>query len=173
MRNTYIKTALAVTTAFVFSGAAFAGTATSSLAVTATVAANCTIDATGGLAFGAYDPVGANGASGVDLDNSASTISTTCTNGSSANITLGQGANPDVSSTAAAPLRQMSDGATHVLAYNLYSDSGFTTVWDDVTGVGTTGTGVAVPVTVYGKIPKGQTVPVGSYTDTVIATVTF
>lgn len=171
MRNNLSKTALAAVL-FVASAAAFAGTDTSNLTVSATVDANCTIDASGGVAFGTYDPVSANSATGIDLDNSSSTISTTCTTGSAATITLGQGANADTGSTDSAPLRQMISGAD-LLSYNLYTDSAGGTVWDNVTGVDVTGTGAADSVNVYGRIPKGQNVPVGSYSDTVVATVTF
>lgn len=172
MRDTFIKTTLAAVAALLVSGAAFAGTDTSNLTVSATVEANCTIDASGGLAFGTYDPVSANSATGADLDNTTSTISTTCTNGSAATITLGEGANAQGGSTPAAPLRQMISGSD-LLSYNLYTDSAGGTVWDDTTGKSITGTGAADPVTVYGRIAKGQAVPVGSYSDTVIATVTF
>ncbi|MFM6073490.1 MAG: spore coat protein U domain-containing protein, partial [Dolichospermum sp.] len=40
-------------------------------------------------------------------------------------------------------------------------------------GVSHTGTGNASNITVYGRIGRGQNVPAGSYTDTVVATVTF
>ena len=36
-----------------------------------------------------------------------------------------------------------------------------------------TGTGTETSLTVYGRIPAGQNVPAGSYSDTVVATVTF
>jgi spore coat protein U-like protein len=152
------------------SGAAVAGTATSNLPVSATVSANCTIDASGGVSFGAYDPIVTNAST--DLTQTG-TISTTCTNGSSATITLDQGANANTGSTAAAPLRRMLAGTSNYLSYQLYSDSGMTTVFDGVTGVGVTGTGAAVSTTVYGSVTAGQNVPAGSYADTVVATVTF
>ena len=152
-------------------GTAYAGTATSNLSVTATVSANCTIDASGTVAFGAYDPVVANAAA--DLDNTG-TISTVCTNGSSAAITLGQGANADAGSTDDLPLRRMTDG-TNFLGYEIFADSARTTVWGNsaATEVSVTGTGASVDTTVYGRVAQGQNVPAGSYTDTVIATVTF
>lgn len=152
------------------SGTAYAATATSSMPVSASVTATCTIDASGGVAFGAYDPVVTNATT--DLTNSG-TISTTCTNGSSATITLDQGANAETASTASAPLRQMLSGTTDFLKYDLYTDSGLTTAWGS-TGVTVTGTGAAVTSTVYGSVPAGQNVAAGSsYADTVVATVTF
>ena len=151
-------------------GTADGATDTADLTVTATVAANCTISSSG-LAFGAYDPVSTNAASPLD---GSGAVSVTCTSGSVGDITLGQGANADTGSTDAAPLRRMSDGTDH-LAYFLYSDSGRTTVWGNTaeTDVAHTGTGTSTDITVYGQVTAGQNVPAASYTDTVVATVTF
>ena len=41
------------------------------------------------------------------------------------------------------------------------------------TGLAYTGTGASQDLTVYGTLPGGQNVPVGSYSDTVVATITF
>ncbi len=153
------------------SSATYAGTATSNLSVTADVTANCTIT-TAPVAFGNYDPVSANATNPLDANG---TITVTCTTGSAATITLGQGSNAATGSSDAAPLRQMKDTGTDVLAYSLYQDSGLTTVWGNtsVTGVADTGNGTAQNVTVYGSVAAGQNVPAGSYSDTVVATVTF
>ncbi|MHC5720017.1 MAG: Csu type fimbrial protein, partial [Nostoc sp.] len=73
------------------------------------------------------------------------------------------------------PLRQMSDGSSHVLGYLLYQDSGYLTIWGNDSGSGKvdTANGQSNIYTVYGKIPGGQNVPAGSYGDTVHATVIF
>ncbi|QHI98828.1 fimbrial major subunit CsuA/B family protein [Xylophilus rhododendri] len=150
-----------------------AGTANDNLSVVATVAATCTITATGGtLNFGPYDPVGNNAATALTGTGS---VSTTCTTGSDVKVTLGEGLNKDSGSTASSPLRRMTDGSSHYLTYTLFSDAGMGTVWgnDTNTGLSTTGTGAPSSLTVYGSIPAGQNVPAGSYADTVIATVTF
>lgn len=154
------------------SGTVRAGTATSNLPMSATVSNNCTIDASGGVAFGNYDPVVTNASTGSDLAASG-TISTTCTNGAIVTVTLGQGANADAGSTDTAPVRRMLAGASDYLSYQLYTDSAHTTVWDNSTGESVNGTGAAVSTTVYGLATKGQNVPTGSYADTVVATVTF
>lgn len=153
------------------SGTAVAGTATSNLPVSATVSANCTIDASAGVAFGAYDPVVTNAST--DLTHTGS-VDTTCTDGATATVTLGEGTNKDSTSTAAAPVRRMISGSNY-LSYQLYQDSGATSVWGDTSGTGVTvtGTGGAVTTNVYGVVPAGQNVPAGSYTDTVVATVSF
>jgi spore coat protein U-like protein len=143
--------------------------ATSDLVVTAEVSATCTIDASAGLDFGTYDPIVANASA--DKTGSGS-ISTTCTNGYDATIKLGQGANADTGSTDAAPLRRMA-GGTDFLSYDLYSDAGNTTQWDNATGLVVAQTGTAVVTPVYGVIPAGQNVGVATYTDTVVATVEF
>ncbi|WP_449428596.1 Csu type fimbrial protein [Rhodanobacter umsongensis] len=152
------------------SGVAFAGSATSTLPVSATVAASCTIDASSGIAFGMYDPIVANSSTALA---GSGTINTTCTNGSDATVTLGQGANAGSGSTDASPLRRMLSGTTNYLSYNLYTDAAFTTVWNNTTGTTVTGTGAQVSTTVYGQVTAAQNVAAGSYADTVIATVTF
>ena len=151
-------------------GMANAATATSNLPVSATVSASCTIDASAGVAFGTYDPIVANAST--DLTTTGS-LSTTCTNGFDATVTLGQGDNADAGSSDAAPLRRMLSGTTDFLSYQLYTDAGHATTWDNSTGATVTGTGAAVTTNVYGVVTAGQNVPVGSYADTVLATVSF
>jgi spore coat protein U-like protein len=148
-----------------------AGTQQTTLPVTATVSANCAIS-TAAVAFGAYDPAVVNAAS--DLLGTG-TVNVTCTTGASTTVTLGQGLSAAGGSTTAVPLRRMSDGGTNFLAYFLYSENTRTTVWGDTapTGLAHTGTGAQVGLTVYGKVSAAQNVPVASYSDTVVATVTF
>lgn len=150
-------------------GSAAAGTATDNLGVTATVSNSCTI--TGGtLAFGTYDTI-----SGAEVSGSGS-ISVACTKGASATITLGQGQNADTGSTDASPLRRMSDGGSNFLKYSLFTDSGHTTVWGNTAGTGksyTATSSTAAAQTVFGSISSSQDVPAGSYSDSVVATVTF
>jgi spore coat protein U-like protein len=152
------------------SSGAFAGTATSNMAVSATVSANCTINA-GALAFGAYDPIVANAAAPLP---GTATLTVTCTNASPATLTLDQGLNAAGGSTPAAPLRRLANGGSFI-GYGLFQDNAHTTTWGDTagTGVAYTGTGVAGTLTVFGQIPATQNVPAGSYTDTVVATITF
>ena len=161
----------AVALALGYASSVGAATATSNLSVTASVSANCSIS-TSAVAFGAYDPVGTHAASPL---NGTGSVSVTCTSGASTTVTLGQGSNADTGSTAAAPLRRMKDAGTNFLSYALYSDTGRTTTWGDTapTGLPHTGTGTLTALTVYGQIPAGQNVPATSYSDTVVATVTF
>lgn len=152
------------------SGAAFAGTDTDNLSVSATVIDNCLIS-TEALAFGSYDPVDVNVAG--DLEGTG-TVSVTCTLDDVVQITLGQGANADTGSSDTAPLRRMTDG-TNFLSYALYSDAGRTAVWGNAASVDveTTGSGANEDHTVYGSVGSAQNVPAGAYSDTVVATVTF
>lgn len=166
---------LALASVLAVGGAAFgvnsyAVTATSNLSITATIAANCTIS-TAPVAFGAYDPIGANASTALD---GTGTVTTTCTIGSAVKITLGQGANAAGGSTDAVSLRRMTDG-TNFLAYFLYSENTRTIVWGNTVGTGKadTGTGLASALTVYGRVTANQNQPAGSYSDTVVATVTF
>lgn len=153
-----------------FAGQANAATVTANLSVTATVSASCSIS-TNTLAFGAYDPVGTNASTPLD---GLGGVVVTCTNGAPTTVTLGQGAHANTGSTDAAPLRRMVSGA-NFLSYSLYQDAGRATTWGNTSGTGVahTGTGTATTVTVYGRVAAGQNVASGSYTDTVVATVTF
>jgi spore coat protein U-like protein len=74
--------------------------------------------------------------------------------------------------------RQMRQG-TEILSYNLYRDASRNTIWGDGTG-GTqefsqffvfANQNINVPV--YGRIPAGQDVTAGVYTNTVTATISF
>lgn len=149
--------------------AAYAGTDSDNLDVSATVSDSCSISA-GDMSFGAYDTVG-----GAAVDGSA-VLTVACTSGAAANITLDQGANPGGSSSDADPDRMMSDGGTNLLSYSLFQDSGHVTEWGN-----TSGTGVAYDATssapeaisVYGRIAASQDVPAGSYSDIVVATISF
>jgi len=156
----------------VTSGTQAAGSATANLTVQATVDANCTISTTM-VDFGSYDPIVANLTTDLQAP-AGGKVTLLCTNGASATVMLGQGANPDTGSTAANPSRQLKHGASDYLSYTLYSDA-YTTEWGDTapTGVAHTGTGASADLAIYGVIPQGQNKPVGTYTDTVLATVTF
>jgi spore coat protein U domain-containing protein, fimbrial subunit CupE1/2/3/6 len=145
---------------------ALAQTATANLSVTATVTKNCSITTTA-VAFGSYDPVVANATT--PLDGTGSVV-VTCTKGAGSRIDLGLGGN------AAGSVRQML-GGTDLLTYELYTDTGRSTVWGSGAGAGQTI--AAAPnknprtFTVYGRVPAGQDVGAASYADTVVATINF
>lgn len=137
-------------------GSASAQTATTTFNVTANVASSCSVSATD-LAFGAY-----SAALATPLD-ASSTITVTCTNGENYGIDLG--------ATPAA--RTMAGPGASLLNYGMFSDASRLTafVYGDTA---LTGTGVAQPYTVFGRIPAGQfAAQSGSYTGVVTVTVTY
>jgi len=69
----------------------------------------------------------------------------------------------------------LNDGGTNYISYSLFQDSARTTAWGNTaaTGVVHTGTGTLTSISVYGQMAAAQNVPAGSYSDTVVATVTF
>ncbi|HEU4438452.1 MAG TPA: spore coat U domain-containing protein [Methylomirabilota bacterium] len=145
---------------------AFAQTATANLGISATVNATCTITTTP-VAFGTYDPVVTHASSPLDATGS---VVVTCTKGAGTRIDLGTGGN------FSAGARRMA-GGSDFLTYELYQDSGRTTVWGSGAGAGNT-IGAAPSkaprtVTVYGRVPGGQDVSANSYADTVVATINF
>jgi len=146
-----------------------AGSSTGTLSVTASVAQNCLVNSPT-LAFGAYDPVVANLSTN---DDQTATIVVTCTKGASG-ITLGFGSSANAPAGCTAPQRCLVNTG-HYLNYQLYSDSGRTSVWTTAIAETVSG-GVTTPtnVTIYGRIPSGQDASVGAtYTDSVTATVNF
>ena len=148
--------------------AASAATVSTSFQVTASVAAQCSVTASN-LAFGVVDPLGGN------VDQST-TLSVKCTKNSP--YTVGLNAGVTTGSTIAA--RLMANGAD-TMSYQLYTDSARTTVWGNsataptwVSGTGA-GMGTAQVLTVYGRVPTGQTnLAVGSFAETTMTvTVTY
>lgn len=164
---------LAFATAVLLAGTASAATTGGSFQVTASVANSCVVTSATNIAFGAYDPAAANNTTALD---GLGAVTVRCTRGSNAAIALDQGLSATGTSSCGAPARQMSDGGSNRLRYDIYSDSGRTSAWgcaatNDVDQAFSSLAPVAF--TTYGRIPAGQDVPAGSYTDTVTVTVTF
>lgn len=98
-------------------------------------------------------------------------IRSTCTVGTPYTVALNQGAAPG----ATIATRQMRRSGASIF-YQLYTDMGRTTVWGDgTTGVvvGDTGDGTSRALRVYGKVPVQATPAAGTYTDSVVITVTY
>lgn len=135
---------------------------TVSFPVTANVPPDCTFSAAD-LVFGTY--------SSAQLD-AQSQISLTCTSGTAWNLGLNQGSFAGATVTT----RKMSGPGVSSMSYSLYRNSTRTLNWGNTVGTDTvagTGTGSSQSVTVYGRVPGGQSLPAGSYQDTIIATITF
>ena len=73
--------------------------------------------------------------------------------------------------------RRMLKSAGQYLTYALYSNAGRTTAWGDGTTYGAqvsgTGSGSNQSLTVYGRVTASQRPTPGSFTDTVVITMTY
>lgn len=128
--------------------------------------AACSVTTTA-INFVSYDVFNAaplNSTGGVTVSCVATTTNET--------ISIGPGQNGTISQ------RQMklSVGAD-LLNYNLYTDVGRTQIWGDGTTGATVSTGTIAKnksktFTIYGSIPPNQDVSVGSYSDTLVVTIT-
>ena len=129
------------------------------------VEAACSITTTG-VSFGTYDvydasPVDSIGSVRYQCSGSTGTFT----------ISLGTGSSGTFQS------RTMVSGADK-LNYNLYLDAARTSTWGDATAatswfMESNATGKPVTLTVFGRIPPGQDVAAGIYTDTIIVTIQF
>ncbi len=129
-------------------------------------AETCTVGTTS-LQFGIYDVFDSS------PTDSTATIAINCQgNSRDVRVSISRGSAPTFGS------RRMWKGSER-LFFNLYRDAARTAVWGDGTG----GSQVEIidhirnnetyPVTVYGRVPAGQDVSAGSYTDSVTVTIDF
>lgn len=135
----------------------------------------CTVSATG-PAFGVYNPFN------ISPTEANGTVQATCSllSGSSATVNI-----VDSFSTGSSGVysnRTMLSG-TNTLSYNLYFDAAYTQIRGNGTGGSQTGSATlnltssdrtqTATGTIYGRIPAGQNVAPGSYSDTIVVTITF
>jgi spore coat protein U-like protein len=156
---------LAFAACLVVATAVHAASTTARLDVSAEVAPNCRI-AISDLAFGAYDPLAQHATQQLDA---AAAVTMLCTRSSRAAIYIDIGRNP------VGGIRNLI-GTSQRVAYQLYRDSERTLAWGGVTdSLQVVSEGVHKPqqLSVYGRIPPGQEVASGVYTDVVTATVDF
>lgn len=134
-----------------------------SLNVTASVAANCMV-ATQNVDFGTTGVLSSN----IDATGQATV---TCTPATAYTVSLSNG----MSGTSPTN-RRMTLGSAAVV-YGLYKDAGRSQPWGDAATAGSTvagtGTGAAQGYTVYGRVPPQTTPTPGTYSDTVVVTVTY
>jgi len=124
----------------------------------------CTISATA-VNFGAYNVFAA-----APDDNGVGTVQVNCNGaGKTVSVTMDTGLGGSYTP------RVMRYGA-NTLSYNLYSDAARRAIWGDGSG-GSSAVGVGGKVNttldVFGRIPAGQNVSVGAYSDSITVTVTF
>lgn len=144
-----------------------AGSTTQTMTITANVNASCKFPSSANtLAFGAYDPIGANASAALD---SAANFDVKCNKGTNVVLKLGLGVNP------AGQQRRLKLDASNFLNYELYSDATRSTIWNDTSNVVsyTAASSTTETKTVYGRIPPAQDAAAGAYTDTVVITADF
>ena len=142
--------------------AALSETATATLTLEATVVDSCGLNGSA-LGFGSYTSGQAE-----NLDASGNITFTSCPAGTlTFELDGGQSGN--------ASARSLSNGSGGSLGYQLYTDSARSDMWGS--GGDANSMLLVVPgsgsISVYGRIPGGQTTAAGSYTDTVNITLTF
>jgi spore coat protein U-like protein len=136
-------------------------------------AVTCAASATG-VAFGNYTPLQTTAST------STGTVVVNCfATGAAGTVTLLFDLSTGMSGSYSP--RNMFSG-THPLSYNLYLNAAHTQIWGDGTG-GTSTISTTLTVTprrpaqarqtVYGMIPNGQDVAAGSYSDTIVVTVSY
>lgn len=127
------------------------------------VSTNCSVTASN-LNFGTLGVLNA----AVDGN---TTVSPVCTNGTPYTIGLNGGL-----SSATDPTQRKMSKASEFILYGLYRDASRTQPFGDTPGVNTvsgTGSGLTQSVPVYGRILPQSTPSSGSYSDTIVVTLTF
>ena len=166
MRTPPILKTLALTATVVGTPSAVqASTQQTTMGVSMTVQAGCTV-AAGSLSFGTQTSLQSN------VDQSGS-VSVTCTNTTPYSVGLDQGANG-----ASVTARRMKGGTsnTEFVSYSLFTTSGRSANWGNTVGTDTvagTGNGSAQTVTIFGRVPPQTIGSPGGYADTVNVTITY
>lgn len=143
---------------------AFGATAGDDMIVSITIENSCTIAAED-LSFGTVNSL-ASGATG-DAD-----VTVTCTNQGPISVAFSAGSSTDQLA------RTMAGPGTATIDYQLYDDASLTTPLGDGTGgtatfADSSSDGGAQIFTVYGEVPAQGAKPVGAYSDTITATITY
>ena len=166
-RETQLRARLLLIAMLTLSAAAsaFGASASVYLNVSLTVVPNCQVTVTD-LQFGSYDPLIGNATTPLDA---TADLGMLCTNGAQATIRF------DYGRSHLGLNRGLSSGTDRV-DYSLFQDSSRTKPWaDGENGLHVVASGGRTPqrYIVYGRVPAGQEVPPGAYTDIVMATVDF
>lgn len=138
------------------------------LDVRANVVSNCRLTMTP-LDFGAYDPLGSHQTSNLET---TATVALMCTPNSQVTIDVDRGINNGISGLTT---RAMAAGSTQ-LGYEIFRDAARTQLWGtgaDALHFISRRAASSLEFTVYARIPAGQEVSAGTYTDVLTATVHF
>lgn len=140
--------------------------------ITGSARAVCTMSVTN-VSFGTYDVFGT-----APVDSDSGRVNISCTSDvNRATVTIGK----STTSSSFNPRQMKLATGTDVLSYNIYTTSARTAIWGDGTGGTSTvradrPSGKPQPwtsvLTMYGRIPAGQNISVGSYGDHITVTVT-
>lgn len=132
------------------------------MGVSASVVASCSISANT-LSFGNY--------TGLLID-AQSVVTVTCTNTTTFNI----GLNAGTATGATVTTRQMTGPASATLNYQIFRENTRTYNWGNTVGTDTflsQGDGTSHQYATFGTLAASQTPAPGSYSDTIIATITY
>ena len=138
------------------------------------VGENCTVQATS-VTFGTYNPFSSS------PNDAAGNVRVTCTNPLLVSVLVNYTILLSTGGSGSYAPRAMASGI-HLLTYNLYTNSGHTTVWGDSSaGTSIVSDGYTLAVLgsvvrdypVYGRISARQNAFVGSYNDSLIVTINF
>ena len=156
---------------------------TAVLGISASVAANCLVSATA-LSFGLYESLQANATSPL---NATGSVSIACTKGTAPRISMDLGQNPNAGKRYMALVAGIPASSAGTLYYEIYQPPSptpgtgcsfpGTTLWGSSTGeIFTPSPASSRAARIYsvcGTIPPGQFATMGTYADTVVATVNF
>lgn len=152
-----------------------------SMGAAAQVHGNCFIFSVNQPATIPYDPIVAN--LSTDATSQDGSLNVKCTRNAAAYIDLDHGLHATPAGSYFAPNMIGALGTPDSLKYFIYADQAHTQLWgtttsaDGGTTAGTvgniTGTGAVVQYTLYIVVPKNQNVQADSYSDSMVATVTY
>jgi spore coat protein U-like protein len=167
MKTISIAAAILAGAAILVASPAFAGnTVGGAIHVGLTVVDECTID-TSDIAFGSTGIVQTH------IETTAD-ITIECTKRTPYSIALDAGDNATAGDVAT---RKMKNGDDDLINYQLYTDGGFSHVWGKTVGTDTVDSASAAGTdevkTIHARVPAHQNVPIGTYADTITATIWY
>lgn len=151
----------------------YAVTKTATIGFSAEVLSACNIGSTapgnlgqfGTLNFGNYGSLSNVIAIAGSVGNGALRVN--CLTGTPYRVLISAGGSGNINA------RRMTGPSAAQVAYNLYTSSSYSTIWDNITGVTGVGNGSDQYLPVYGRVPAQATPASGTYSDTVVVTVTW